>query len=84
VGNDLERVVFRDWPELRRFRDALLEQGARRALLSGSGSAVFGVFEEAADVSRAERALRGSFQSWRLSPTRAVADGVRVLPLRGA
>jgi 4-diphosphocytidyl-2-C-methyl-D-erythritol kinase len=72
AANDLEGVVFRDWPELRRFRDALLATGADRALLSGSGSAVFGVFADEAATGEAARGLRARFARWRLIPTRAV------------
>ncbi|MCB9358198.1 MAG: 4-(cytidine 5'-diphospho)-2-C-methyl-D-erythritol kinase [Calditrichaeota bacterium] len=43
-SNDLENIVFQIHPRLRHFRDTLLERGAEYALLSGSGSTVFGVF----------------------------------------
>jgi 4-diphosphocytidyl-2-C-methyl-D-erythritol kinase len=42
--NDFERVVFEKLPALAALRDALAAAGARPALLSGSGSALFGVF----------------------------------------
>jgi 4-diphosphocytidyl-2-C-methyl-D-erythritol kinase len=58
LANDFEPVIFHQHPEIARARDALLEAGARGALLSGSGSSVFGVFESAARVERARAALR--------------------------
>jgi 4-diphosphocytidyl-2-C-methyl-D-erythritol kinase len=44
LGNDFESVVFPRYPLLRTIRDEILETGATRAALSGTGSAVFGVF----------------------------------------
>jgi 4-diphosphocytidyl-2-C-methyl-D-erythritol kinase len=45
VRNDFEAVIFEIEPEIGRVKVALLEAGARGALLAGSGSSVFGVFE---------------------------------------
>jgi 4-diphosphocytidyl-2-C-methyl-D-erythritol kinase len=52
--NDFESVIFEIEPEIERVKMALLEAGARGALLAGSGSSVFGVFDD--EVSR-DRAL---------------------------
>ncbi len=43
--NDLENIVFRTFLELQELRDRLIRAGARVALLSGSGSTVFGIFD---------------------------------------
>ena len=43
--NDFFDVVARRHPVIRKIRDSLLERGARIAMLTGSGSAVFGVFD---------------------------------------
>jgi 4-diphosphocytidyl-2-C-methyl-D-erythritol kinase len=45
LHNDFEPVVFQLKPEIERVRSALLRVGARRAMLAGSGSSVFGVFD---------------------------------------
>lgn len=45
LDNDFERVIFEIEPEIKRVKMALLEAGARGALLAGSGSSVFGVFD---------------------------------------
>ncbi|HSP06035.1 MAG TPA: 4-(cytidine 5'-diphospho)-2-C-methyl-D-erythritol kinase [Acidobacteriota bacterium] len=55
--NDLEKVVFALYPELDSTKKRLVEQGAAAALLTGSGSALFGLFEEAADRDRASGAF---------------------------
>jgi 4-diphosphocytidyl-2-C-methyl-D-erythritol kinase len=46
LRNDFERVIFEIEPEIERAGVALLEAGARGALLAGSGSSVFGVFDD--------------------------------------
>jgi 4-diphosphocytidyl-2-C-methyl-D-erythritol kinase len=51
--NDLEGSVLKEYPEVARCRDELLQWGAVGALMSGSGSAVFGLFE---DREKAEKA----------------------------
>jgi 4-diphosphocytidyl-2-C-methyl-D-erythritol kinase len=55
--NDFEDALFPLKPDLARVKAILHESGARPALLSGSGSALFGVFEDAEAAARAEAAL---------------------------
>ena len=59
-ANDFERVVFARHPMLGDIRQELLELGALRASLSGSGSAVFGAFRAQADAVRAASSLSGN------------------------
>lgn len=47
LRNDLEIPVVRHHPAIGRIRQSLLDAGARFAAMSGSGSAVFGLFERA-------------------------------------
>jgi 4-diphosphocytidyl-2-C-methyl-D-erythritol kinase len=51
--NDFEAVVEARHPEIRRIRERLRELGATVTRLSGSGSAVFGLFDTAARARRA-------------------------------
>ncbi|MGB2869025.1 MAG: 4-(cytidine 5'-diphospho)-2-C-methyl-D-erythritol kinase [Bacteroidota bacterium] len=44
--NDFEPMVFSAHPEIRAIKESMLQEGARFALLSGSGSSVFGLFTE--------------------------------------
>ena len=57
VANDFEEVVFARHPELAGIRDRLLESGAVFAGMTGSGSAIFSLFESAEAMRRAESAL---------------------------
>jgi 4-diphosphocytidyl-2-C-methyl-D-erythritol kinase len=80
--NDLEPVVFEGWPELRRFRDALLDAGAGTALLSGSGSTVYGIFGSTDRLDRAAERLASQFESWRLLRTASVESAAHVVAAR--
>lgn len=55
--NDFEAPVFTHHPELQVLQLGLLEAGAGYAALSGSGSAVFGVFDDARAAQAAADAL---------------------------
>jgi len=80
MTNDLERVVFERWPVLERFRDALLRCGSRGALLSGSGSTVYGVFEGVSELEGAMSRLRQGFPGWTLLATRTIDEAVGFRP----
>ncbi|HWS87021.1 MAG TPA: 4-(cytidine 5'-diphospho)-2-C-methyl-D-erythritol kinase [Pyrinomonadaceae bacterium] len=64
-SNDFEAVVVRLYPEIGRARERLVEAGARRVMLSGSGSGVFGVFESKGEAGRARETLRAEV-GWRV------------------
>ena len=55
--NDLEGVVFSRWSQVRAIKDALLAAGAQAALMSGSGSAFFGIFPREALATEAGKRL---------------------------
>lgn len=57
--NDFEAAVFRDCPELGRIKRKLARLGANPALMSGSGSSLYGLFESRAAAARARRSLDG-------------------------
>lgn len=44
ISNDFEKSIFKEYPELARQKEALYEQGAIYASMSGSGSSLFGIF----------------------------------------
>ena len=53
--NDLEGVTIRRYPRIAHLKERLLQEGATGALMSGSGSSVFGIF---AAEKRAKKAFR--------------------------
>jgi 4-diphosphocytidyl-2-C-methyl-D-erythritol kinase len=67
LRNDFETVIFEIEPEIKRVKLALLEAGARGALLAGSGSSVFGVFDDEAIRDRALENLRCE-AGWKVFP----------------
>jgi 4-diphosphocytidyl-2-C-methyl-D-erythritol kinase len=50
LENDLEQVAFSLHPDIRRAKERLRKAGAIGSLMSGSGSSVFGVFENEKDA----------------------------------
>jgi len=78
--NDLEAVAFRSRGELAVFRDAVSRSGAEVALVSGSGSTVFGLFRTGTDVISRAEGLRGEFPGWTVRVCQTVASGVRIVP----
>jgi 4-diphosphocytidyl-2-C-methyl-D-erythritol kinase len=56
--NDLERVTLNLYPVLQRLKNLLLKEGARGALMSGSGPTVFGLFTDEEKAVHAEKSLR--------------------------
>ncbi len=63
--NDFENVVFARWPELGRLKRQLLRAGAEIASLTGSGSAVFGLFDSARTLARAAGLIPSDWQTFR-------------------
>jgi 4-diphosphocytidyl-2-C-methyl-D-erythritol kinase len=60
LENDLERVIFRAHPELERWKSFFRDEGALLAQVSGSGSAVYGLFPDPAGAEAARRKLPGA------------------------
>ena len=67
LRNDFEKVIFEIEPEIERAKSALLDAGARGALLAGSGSSVFGLFDSETARNRACEDLKCE-AGWRVFP----------------
>lgn len=65
LHNDFEAVVFPKFPEVAAAKSALQKAGSPGALMSGSGSAVFGLFETKEERDRAFKKLVVS-PSWQV------------------
>ena len=74
AANDFEPSVFRRFPELEEVRDAIAEQGASVARMTGSGAAVFGIFQERAAAESARASLAGGRQDVRFTVVEALAS----------
>ncbi len=57
--NGFEAVVFPGFPALGRIKERLISDGAHAALMSGSGSTVFGLFRNAALAQQSARRFSG-------------------------
>jgi 4-diphosphocytidyl-2-C-methyl-D-erythritol kinase len=71
LQNDFEPVVFQLEPEIERAKAALIKAGAEAVLLAGSGSAVFGVFDNRDAQARAIQMIELE-AGWRVFPCRTV------------
>ncbi len=60
IENDFERVVFPQHPELCKVKSVLERGGARYASLSGSGSAIYGLFDSREKAAVAAKKLNQS------------------------
>jgi len=62
VFNDLEDLVVEKYPVVGAIKRRLVENGALFSLMSGSGSAVFGVFQTKEEAVRASGTLKGEWR----------------------
>ena len=71
LQNDFEAIAFALAPEIERAKAALEKAGARAAMLAGSGSAVFGIFDSEDAQRRAIQAIELE-TGWRVFPCKTV------------
>ena len=72
--NDFEASIFERHPELGSLREALQNAGALTARLSGSGAALFGIFNDRAAADRAQESLSVAWADVRLVVTETMAS----------
>jgi 4-diphosphocytidyl-2-C-methyl-D-erythritol kinase len=70
--NDFEKTVFENEFEIKRVKEKLLDYGSVRALMSGSGASVFGVFDAEEKLKIASDELK-SEKSWRVFSVRTIS-----------
>jgi 4-diphosphocytidyl-2-C-methyl-D-erythritol kinase len=61
LKNDFEDTIFPKYPEIRKVKESLYESGAVYASMSGSGSAVFGIFENDID----DKIFKETYMVWK-------------------
>ncbi len=59
LHNDFEEVMRTEYPALSQIRELLIAHNARAVSLSGSGSSVFGIFNDGQEMNRALRDFEG-------------------------
>ena len=62
--NDFERVVFSEYPEIREIKRKILGSGAVFVSLSGSGSAVFGLYDSLKEAENGKEKIGESYRSY--------------------
>lgn len=60
--NVMEDVVLRDFPHLVAIKENLSNNGAIKALVSGSGASIFGIFKDDISLNRAFEKLKDSYK----------------------
>ncbi|OCC15361.1 4-diphosphocytidyl-2-C-methyl-D-erythritol kinase [Dissulfuribacter thermophilus] len=61
-ANDLEGVVLKKYPVLKTYKKQLINHGAKIALMTGSGSTIFGLFSNLDAAQRAKEAISRDFE----------------------
>jgi 4-diphosphocytidyl-2-C-methyl-D-erythritol kinase len=74
VENDFEATAFERHPELGKIREALQGAGALAARLSGSGAALFGIFDDRDAADQAQATLSTSWTDVRFVVTETLAS----------
>ncbi len=74
LKNDFEPAVFQIHPELAAVVRKLRRLGAKPAMMTGSGSAIFGVFESGAQAQQAAGAFRTEYSYYSFCEPAAVSD----------
>jgi 4-diphosphocytidyl-2-C-methyl-D-erythritol kinase len=67
--NDFERIVIPTYPKIGDIKKGLLEAGASYASLSGSGSTVFGIYDDEAEAKQAESHFQKQYHTFLTRPT---------------
>jgi 4-diphosphocytidyl-2-C-methyl-D-erythritol kinase len=68
VTNDFEEIVFREYPEVKNIKHKLYEYGAEFALMTGTGSTVFGIFRNLQKARKAEETFSQSNYTYLNNP----------------
>ena len=78
--NDFEASVFERHPDLGALREAMHDAGASTARLSGSGAALFGLFNDRTAADRARGALSASWTDVRFVVTETMTSQPEPIP----
>lgn len=68
LRNDFEPIVFRVHPVVMRVKEVLMKSGADFALMSGSGSSVFGLYQDETYAKEIAESLSETYDVWLTPP----------------
>lgn len=68
LKNDFEESVFSEYPEIGNIKKLLYDSGAKLALMSGSGSTVFGIFDSMEEIDKIISSLPNHYFHFRSIP----------------
>jgi len=68
VKNDFEEIVFNEFPLLKQIKEELYNQGAEFALMSGTGSTVYGIFSNLQKAFWAEEYFKQNYFTFLNNP----------------
>ncbi len=68
VKNDFEEIIFREYPEVKQIKDDFYNQGAQFALMSGTGSTVYGIFTNLQKASWAQEYFNQKYFTYLNNP----------------
>ncbi len=68
VKNDFEVIVFKEYPQIKEIKDELYKQGAQFALMSGTGSTVYGIFSNLQKAYWAEEFFKQKYFTYLHNP----------------
>lgn len=72
IRNDFETTIFAAHPEIRMVKQTLLDLGASKAMMSGSGASVFGIFDKEETRQATQKALEKNL-NWRMFAVAAIS-----------
>jgi 4-diphosphocytidyl-2-C-methyl-D-erythritol kinase len=72
LWNDLEAATIPIVPEISRIKRMLADSGAKGALMSGSGSSVFGIYSDLKGAMAAKESLRSDHEHWQVYAVDAI------------
>lgn len=76
VSNTLEHVVERFHPQINDIKKLLMDNGAVTSLMTGSGSAIFGLFEDSVSLNKAYKIISPIYP--RTFITKTISKGVQI------
>jgi 4-diphosphocytidyl-2-C-methyl-D-erythritol kinase len=68
VKNDFEKIVFKEFPQIMNIKESLYSQGAQFALMSGTGSTVYGIFSNLQKAYWAEEYFKQNYFTFLHNP----------------